>query len=120
MRIRLYHNPRCSKSRECLALLRGRGVEPEIVLYLETPPTRAELEGLATALDLEPLQFMRVKEPLFGELGLNSMDQRSRGQWLDLLAEHPSLLERPILQCGNKARLGRPPEAVLELVDRGE
>ncbi len=118
MTCRLYHNPRCSKSRETLALLQARGVEPEIVLYLEHPPTVEELERLAQALELEPLQFMRVKEPLLKELGLDRHSVRSRGEWLELMAAHPALLERPILVCGGKARLGRPPEAVLELLDR--
>jgi arsenate reductase (glutaredoxin) len=113
---RLYHNPRCSKSREALALLRGRGVEPEIVLYLETPPTVAELESLARALDLEPLAFMRTREPLFRELGLSRGDGRSRREWLELMARHPALIERPILVAEGRARLGRPPEAVLELL----
>jgi arsenate reductase len=112
----LWHNPRCSKSREALALLRGRGVEPEIRLYLEQPPSLEELEGLASALGLEPLRFMRVKEPLFRELGLAAGDQRSRRQWLEILAGHPQLLERPILVAGARARLGRPPEDLLELV----
>ena len=112
----LWHNPRCSKSREALALLRDRGVEPAVRLYLEQPPTRAELEALADALALEPPRFLRVKEPLFRELGLSADDTRTRGEWLEILARHPQLLERPILQVGGKARLGRPPEAVLELL----
>jgi len=119
MNCRLYHNPRCSKSRETLALLQARGVEPEVVLYLETPPTVAELEGLALALGLEPLQFMRVKEPLLRELGFDRHSVRSRREWLEVLAAHPALLERPIFVVGDKARLGRPPEAVLELLHDG-
>lgn len=118
MPCRLYHNPHCSKSRETLALLRARGVEPEIILYLETPPTAEELECVAQALGMEPQQFMRVKEPLLQELGLHRHSVRSRREWLDLMAAHPTLLERPILLCGTEARLGRPPEAVLELLDR--
>jgi len=112
----LWHNPRCSKSREALALLRGRGVEPVLRLYLDKPPTRAELEALADALALEPPRFLRVKEPLFRELGLAAGDPRSRDEWLDILARHPQLLERPILQVEGRARLGRPPETVLELL----
>ncbi|MFA7330192.1 MAG: arsenate reductase (glutaredoxin) [Candidatus Delongbacteria bacterium] len=115
--VRLYHNPRCSKSRETLALLRGQGVEPELVLYLEQPPSVAELEALADALGLEPPDFMRIKEPLFAELGLSRGDTRSRREWLELLARHPSLLERPICLVDGRARLGRPPQAVLELFD---
>jgi len=115
-RHRLYHNPRCGKSRAALALLRERGVEPELVLYLESPPAPAELDEVARALGLEPLDFMRVKEPLFGELGLDVRDERSRAEWLRLMATHPQLIERPILVCGGKARLGRPPEAVLDLL----
>lgn len=112
----LWHNPRCSKSREALALLRARGVEPVLRLYLEQPPSREELEALADALDLEPPRFLRVKEPLFRELGLSAADTRPRSAWLDILARHPQLLERPILQVGAEARLGRPPETVLELL----
>jgi arsenate reductase len=112
----LWHNPRCSKSREALALLRQRGVEPVLRLYLEQPPTREELEILADALGLEPTRFLRVKEPLFRELGFSTGDVRSRAEWLDILARHPQLLERPILQAGSRARLGRPPETVLELL----
>ena len=115
-RPRLLHNPRCSKSREALALLRQRGVEPEITLYLEHQLSVPELDCLAAALGLEPLQFMRVKDPLFLELGLSLEDQRSRQEWLRLLAEHPTLIERPILVVGDRARLGRPPEAILELL----
>lgn len=112
----LWHNPRCSKSREALALLRQRGVEPVLRLYLDEPPTRGELEALADALALEPLRFLRVKEPLFRELGLSAGDTRTRAEWLEILARHPQLLERPILQVGGRARLGRPPETVLELL----
>lgn len=115
-RLRLYHNPRCSKSRETLALLREKGVEPEIVLYLETAPGVEELDSLARALGKEPQEFMRSQEALFRELGLHE-GERSRSQWLELLARHPILLERPILLVDGQARVGRPPQAVLELLD---
>lgn len=114
-RIRLYHNPRCSKSRQALALLQERGIEPEIVRYLETPPDEAELDGIFTALRLDPPAALRFGEARAKELGLTKDDQRSRAEWLRLLAANPVLLERPIAVSGRTARLGRPPEAVLEL-----
>jgi len=113
--VRLYHNPRCSKSREALRLLQERGVEPEIVRYLETPPTAAELDRLLKALALDPPAVVRFKEPRAKELGLAAKDQRPRAEWLELLAANPVLLERPIALSGRAARLGRPPAAVLEL-----
>jgi arsenate reductase len=116
MRIRLYHNPRCSKSRAALQLLRDAGVEPEIIEYLKTPPTAAELYAICTKLGMQPQALVRFKEDAARALGLKPTDQRPRREWLRLLAEHPVLIERPIAVKGRTARLGRPPEAVLELV----
>jgi arsenate reductase (glutaredoxin) len=113
--VTIYHNPRCSKSRQTLALLQARGLTPEIVEYLRTPPDVATLERLLAALGLEPEQLVRKGEPRYAELGL---DQRrpSRAEWLDLLAANPVLIERPIVVRGRRARLGRPPEQVLDLL----
>jgi len=110
----IYHNPRCSKSRATLDLLTAHGVEPEVVRYLDQPPTRSELEALLAKLGLQPRELIRSGEKLFAELGL-SLDSPSE----DLLAamvEHPVLIERPIVVRGDRAVLGRPPERVLTLL----
>jgi arsenate reductase len=116
-RYRLYHNPRCSKSRETLALLRERGVQVEVVEYLKSPPDAAALDRICRALGAEPTALVRTKEKRFDELGLSLADARGRDEWLALLAENPILLERPILVAGRKAAIGRPPENVLPLLD---
>ncbi|MGK2942685.1 MAG: arsenate reductase (glutaredoxin) [Immundisolibacter sp.] len=115
MSIRLYHNPRCSKSREALALLRERGVEPQIVEYLKEAPTTAELERLLKQLDLEPRQLMRRGEAVYKELDLDQ-PALSRAALIDALATHPILIERPIAISGERAVIGRPPQKVLELL----
>ncbi|WP_372719316.1 arsenate reductase (glutaredoxin) [Immundisolibacter sp.] len=115
MSIRLYHNPRCSKSREALALLRGRGVEPQIVEYLKDAPTTAELERLLKQLDLEPRQLMRRGEAIYKELDLDR-PAVSRAALIDALAANPILIERPIAISGERAVIGRPPQKVLELL----
>lgn len=115
MPIRLFHNPRCSKSREALALLRERGVEPEVVEYLKSPPTAAQLEGLLSQLGLEPRQLMRRGEAIYKELGLDDPGL-SRAALIKAMADNPILIERPIAVRGERAVLGRPPEKVLELL----
>lgn len=110
----IYHNPRCSKSRQVLALLEERGIEPEIVEYLKTPPTRAELKALLAKLGLKPEQLVRTGEELY-KVKYRGRDL-SDAQWLDALAENPILLERPIVVSGGRAVIGRPPEKVLELI----
>jgi len=112
----IYHNPRCSKSRCALGLLQERGVDVDLIEYLKTPPTAAELDDLCTRLGIEPMQLIRTKEKLFTELGLSVKDDRTRTAWLDLLAAHPKLIERPIVVVGDRAVIGRPPEKVLELL----
>lgn len=113
--MRIYHNPRCSKSRQALALLLDNGVEPEIVEYLKAPPSRAELTALLERLDLEPRELMRRKEKEYRDLGL---DDPSLGgdALIDAMIAHPKLIERPIITDGERAVLGRPPENALELV----
>ena len=115
-KVTIYHNPRCSKSRHTLELIKASGYEPEVIHYLETPPTAVTLDALFRALGREPLEVMRTKEKRFKELGLSPKDQRSRGQWLRLLEENPILLERPIVTHDGKAALGRPPENVLDIL----
>lgn len=111
----LWHNPRCSKSREALTLLRARGVEPEIRLYLQQPPTLDELRQVAGALDRPISDWIRFNEPLARQLGLHPQQTRSDEDWLSLLAAHPSLIERPLLLHAGRAALGRPPSQVLRL-----
>jgi arsenate reductase len=110
-----YHNPRCGKSRQALALLEERGLKPKIVRYLETPPDAATLDRILKALDMEPRQLMRRQEAPYKELGLDDA-KLSRAQLVKAMVEHPILIERPILLKGAKAALGRPPEQVLGIV----
>jgi len=112
----IYHNPRCGKSRQALQLLRDGGIEPRIVEYLKQPPTTAELDGLCRQLGVAPQALVRFKEQMAHVLGLAPGDARTRAQWLALICTHPILLERPIVVAGGRARLGRPPEAVRELL----
>lgn len=112
--VTIYHNPRCSKSRETLALLEANGVKPEIVRYLETPPDRETLQILLQKLGMSSVrQLMRTKEELYKTLRLDDADE---ALLLDALTAHPALLERPVVINGDRARIGRPPEAVLEIL----
>lgn len=115
MTVKIYHNPRCSKSRQTLALLTERDIEPQIVEYLKTPPSVAELERLLKMLGLEPRELMRRKEPEYKALGLDD-PALSRDALIRAMVEHPQLIERPIVVSGKKAALGRPPEGVLEIL----
>ncbi|MXP49926.1 arsenate reductase (glutaredoxin) [Pantoea sp. Eser] len=114
--VTIYHNPLCSKSRETLALLQQRGIEPEVVLYLQTPPTRDTLQILLQKLGMQSVrQLMRTKEPLYHELGLVE-ETKSEAELIAALVDNPSLIERPIVINGDRARIGRPPEAVLGII----
>ncbi len=114
--VSIYHNPRCSKSRETLALLQQHGVEPQIVLYLDTPPDVKMLQTLLQKLGMHSArELMRRKEDLYKELDLDN-SALSENQLLQAMAQHPKLIERPIVINGERARIGRPPEAVLEIV----
>lgn len=115
MSVKIYHNPRCSKSRQTLQLLKDNNIEPEIVKYLETPPTREELEQILDMLGLEPRELMRRKEKEYKALGLDDPGL-TRDQLIDAMIEHPRLIERPIVVRDGKAAIGRPPEKVLEIV----
>ncbi len=111
MSVTLYHNPRCSKSRETLTLLKERGIEPKIIEYLVTPPSLNTLKKLQTQLGLSsPRAFMRTKEALYKSL---SLENATDGELLLAMQENPILIERPIVVVNNKAALGRPPEKVL-------
>jgi len=110
----ILHNPRCRKSRETLALLQEKGIDPEIILYLESPQSQRRLKEIAGFLGLSPIEFTRTKEKRFKELGLSKMS--SDAEILKAMAANPILIERPIVIRDNKkAAIGRPPENVLAL-----
>lgn len=110
----IYHNPRCSKSRQTLELLSSRGINPRVVRYLETPPTTDEIERLIDLLGVEPHALLRPKEQAYRETGLSR--QSDRQAIVAAIAQHPILIERPIVVRGNRAVFGRPPENVLDLL----
>lgn len=111
----LYHNPRCSKSRGALELLEQRGLAPNIVRYLETPPSVAELEQIVARLGIEPRQLLRTGEDEYKTLNLAD-PALTNADILSAMAAHPKLIERPILIAGDAAVIGRPPEKVLEIL----
>ncbi len=113
--VTLYHNPRCSKSRQTLALLEERGLQPRIIRYLETPPDAETLDGLIDQLGLEPRQLMRTKEAPYQALDLGN-PALSRAELIDAMIAHPILIERPIAVANGKAAIGRPPESVLDIL----
>jgi arsenate reductase len=115
MKVTLYHNPRCSKSRQTLELLRLRGIEPEIIEYLKDPPDAAELRRLLKALGIRADGLLRKGEAEYQELKLGD-DRVTDEQRIDAMVRFPRLIERPIVVCGTQARLGRPPERVLEII----
>lgn len=116
MKDRIYHNPRCSKSRQTLALLEERGVTVPVVEYLKDPPDAATLAEVCKRLKLRPYDLVRRKEALFAELKLDRVSPEDDARWLQVLARHPVLLERPIVVYQGKAALGRPPEDVLKIL----
>ncbi|KJV31961.1 arsenate reductase (glutaredoxin) [Pantoea sp. SM3] len=114
--VSIYHNPRCSKSRETLVLLQDKGIEPDVVLYLETPPDVQTLKKLLRQLGMSSARdLMRRKEDLYKEMNLANV-QLSEEQLLQAMVDNPKLIERPIVINGDQARIGRPPEAVLEII----
>ncbi|SHK58742.1 arsenate reductase [Marinobacter antarcticus] len=113
--IQIFHNPRCSKSRQTLELLTERGIEPEIIRYLETPPTEQELSDILETLGRQPRELMRIGENEYKELGLDNPDL-SRAQLIAAMVATPKLIERPIVLANGKAALGRPPENVLTIL----
>jgi len=113
--VTIYHNPRCSKSRATLELLREQGCEPRIVEYLKDPPGVAEIDRILKLLGMEPRALMRQKEEEYGREHLDDPGL-SRKQLLKALHDHPRLIERPIVLANGKAALGRPPESVLEIL----
>ena len=115
MAVTIYHNPRCGTSRNVLGMLRERGIEPDIVLYLETPPDRTTLEDLLAKLKLAPRALMRRKEAIYGELGLDD-PAKSDAALIDAMVSHPILIERPIVVTLKGAVLCRPAEKLLDML----
>ncbi len=115
MRATIYHNPRCSKSRQTLQLLKDHGVEINIIEYLKTPPSIEELDNILQKLGMEPRQLIRTKEP---EYHANNLDDKTLDKLtlLTSMVRHPILIERPIVVADGKAAIGRPPEAILDLL----
>lgn len=114
MSILIYHNTRCSKSRGALQILQEKGVPYEVRLYLQELLTKAELKALLTKLHMQPSALLRKGEELYKEL---NKEPHTEAEWLDLLVQHPQLIERPIVVAGNKAVVARPPERVLEILE---
>jgi arsenate reductase len=112
---RIFHNPRCSKSRQTLALLQNRGIEPEIIHYLETPPDEAMIRDILGLLNTGARSLIRTGEAEYKELGLDD-SALSEDELIHALTTHPKLIERPIVLHQGRAALGRPPEKVLEIL----
>lgn len=115
MSITIYHNPRCSKSREALALLEEKRIKPKVVEYLKSPPSSVELARILKKLGLKPRDILRQSEPLYRELDLKHKELTDKAL-IALMVENPILIERPIVVTGERAALGRPPAKVLEIL----
>lgn len=115
MSSKLYHNPKCSKSRQALALLTERGQAPQVIEYLKTPPSAAELDAIVTTLGIEPRALLRTGEAAYREHGMDD-PSLTRAELLSRMALHPIVIERPIFVHQGRAVIGRPPERVLELL----
>jgi arsenate reductase len=115
MTVRILHNPRCSKSRATLALLQEKGIDPEIILYLETPPSTKELGDIVKKLGIKPADLLRKGEAEYAELNLGQQNL-GREDLLRIMHQHPRLIERPIVIANGKAAIGRPPESVLRIL----
>ena len=113
MSVRIYHNPRCNTSRKTLALLREKGVEPEIIEYLKTPYTAAQLKSLLNQLKLPAKALVRKKEAAAAGIDPATLSEEAL---IAAMAKHPIIVERPIVVSGGKAALGRPPEKVLSVL----
>jgi len=113
--IKIYHNPRCSQSRQTLQLLQDNNITPEIILYLESPPTKTELKDLLEKLGISARDLLRTSEQAYKEAGLSDT-ALSENQLLQAMVTEPKLIQRPIVVAGDKAVLGRPPENALELI----
>ena len=113
-KVTIYHNPRCSKSREALGLLEEQGADVEVVKYLDTPPSKEELKSLLKMLGISARELMRTKEAIYKELGLKEVEDEEK--LIEAMVEHPRLIERPIVIKDGKAVIGRPPQKVVEFL----
>ena len=111
----IYHNPKCSKSRETLALLQARGIEPRVIDYLKTPPKAAELRAIVDKLGIKAEQLLRKGEDIYKAKYAGKT--LTKAQWIEAMVRYPILIERPIVVRGARAVIGRPAEAVLALID---
>lgn len=116
MSVSIYYNPKCSKCRATLALLQEKGIEPELIHYLDTAPSVAALAAILKKLGKGPKAIIRFNEEVAKELGISPTDERPDAEWLQLISTNPLLLERPIVINGDRAAIGRPPENVLEIL----
>ena len=115
MEITIYHNPRCSKSRQTLELLEKNGIEPTIIDYLQSPPSHQQLDSILRGLEMQPRELMRENEAQYKDLGLAD-EALSRDQLIDAMVKSPKLIERPIVVAGDEIIIGRPPENVLSIL----
>ena len=114
-KLTIYHNPSCSKSRETLSLLEKNKQMPEVIEYLDNPPSRQTLKEIITRLGLPAREILRTTETAYVEAGLD-IDSMAEDDIVDAICDHPELLQRPIVVSGEKAIIGRPPTSVLSLI----
>ena len=112
----IYHNPRCSKSRQTLELIKANGIEPEIILYLQNPPSSSRLTELVDFMQIKPRDLLRKGEDEYKTYNLQDMSLDD-SEIIKVMSENPKLIERPIVVSNNQAIIGRPPENVLKLID---
>lgn len=115
MKVQILHNPRCSKSRATLEVLKNNGIDPEIILYLDTPPDTGQLLSILEMLDMQPRDLMRKGQAEYKQLGLDN-EALSNSELVAAMQSTPILIERPIVLANGKAAIGRPPESVLEIL----
>ncbi len=115
MSVKIYHNPRCSKCRQTMALLEEKGEQPEVIEYLENPPTEAELKEIIKMLGIKPRDLMRKKEKIYKDLELDDESLPDNALVMAMVS-HPQLIERPIVIKDGKAAIGRPPKLVLDIL----
>lgn len=115
MTTQIFHNPRCSKSRQTLQLLNDNNQDAEIIEYLKTPPTAKQLKEIISMLGITPRQLLRKGEAEYKQAGLDNMELTDK-QIIDAMVQYPKLIERPIVIKDGKAKLGRPPEQILDII----
>jgi arsenate reductase len=114
--VQIFHNPSCSKSRGALEILQERGVDAEVVRYLDAPPDRATLERILDAIADDPIALVRTGDAKFKAAGLTKSDVQTREQVIEVLLKHPEVMERPVVFVGDRAVIARPSEKVLDLL----